>query len=80
MVIEGSREEGFLIGWLYGDGWVTERQDNGKIQYGWIVSNKDIESGIDKKITNSLNMITGESYEGCRRNHGLENLIVLILN
>jgi hypothetical protein len=69
---KGTYEDGFAIGWLYGDGWITERKDNGKIQYGWIVSNKDIESGIDLKIQTFLEKVTGKQHEGCTRSHGKE--------
>ena len=37
----GSYSDGFFTGWLYGDGWVTERGDNHKTQVGVIVSEKD---------------------------------------
>lgn len=46
----GDEDDGFLIGWLYGDGWITDRKDNGKRQYGLIVSKSDNESGILKKL------------------------------
>jgi len=69
---DSSYEEGFFLGWLYGDGWVTERKDNGKIQYGIIVSAKDKEAGIDKKITQYLTSLTGKQYEGCENDGNLE--------
>ncbi|MGG7380221.1 hypothetical protein ACQ7B2_16195, partial [Escherichia coli] len=31
---EGSYEEGFLVGWIIGDGWITRRSDTGMIQVG----------------------------------------------
>jgi hypothetical protein len=37
----GNYNQGFLIGWLYGDGSVTIREDNGKTVYSFIVSDKD---------------------------------------
>lgn len=46
----GSYSDGFVVGWLYGDGWITHRKDNGKTQYGFIVSSGDIASGIDSII------------------------------
>jgi hypothetical protein len=30
----GTFEDGKLIGYFYGDGWITDRKDNGKRQYG----------------------------------------------
>ena len=54
-------EDGFCIGWLYGDGWNTVRKD-GRHQYGFIVSYKDNESGIKDIITNWLNNICDFEY------------------
>lgn len=39
----GSYSDGFFLGWLLSDGWITTRSDNGKKQIGLIVSNKEIE-------------------------------------
>lgn len=50
----GDYDDGFLIGWLYGDGWITDRKDNGKRQYGLIVSKSDVESGVLKKLQSIL--------------------------
>lgn len=68
----GSYEDGFAIGWLYGDGWVTKRKDDGRTQYGWICSLADIETGIDKKIAAFLQRVTGHEHTGCARAHGVE--------
>jgi ribonucleoside-diphosphate reductase alpha chain len=69
----GTYEDGFVVGWLYGDGWITNFEENGKErkQYGFIVSKEDCESGIDEIISSYLTKITGTSYspkirEGCR--------------
>ncbi len=60
----GTYEDGFIVGWLYGDGWITERRDSGAIQYGFIVSEKDQQYGIHTRISKYLNDITGLTYEG----------------
>ncbi len=39
--IGGTRDEGFFIGWLLGDGWVTIRSDTGKQQIGLIIGEND---------------------------------------
>ena len=39
--VGGTRDEGFFIGWLLGDGWVTIRSDNGSQQIGLIVGDDD---------------------------------------
>lgn len=69
---EGSYDEGFCVGWLYGDGWVTHRKDNNKTQYGWVVSNKDKESGIHLKISDFLKRITGNDHLGSEKESTLE--------
>tara|TARA_Y100000034_G_scaffold136784_1_gene215746 strand:- start:3331 stop:7494 length:4164 start_codon:yes stop_codon:yes gene_type:complete len=50
----GSYEDGFLIGWNLGDGWQTFRKDTNRVQYGFIVSDKDKSLGIDKYLSNIL--------------------------
>lgn len=68
----GSYEDGFAIGWLYGDGWVTKRKDDGRTQYGWICSLADMETGIDKKLAAFLQRVTGHEHTGCASAHGVE--------
>lgn len=52
--VMGDYDDGFILGWLYGDGCVTTRSDNGKTQYGFIVSKKDAEGGILDKLNSIL--------------------------
>ena len=63
----GDRSDGFLIGWLYGDGNITVRSDNGKTQYGFTISNEDFENGICQKIVDKLSSITGNVYNPNKR-------------
>jgi len=51
---KGTYDEGFFIGWLCGDGWVTQRKDNDKRQVGIIISEADKENGIIEKIEPTL--------------------------
>lgn len=44
----GTYDEGFVIGWNLGDGWQTDRSNG--LQIGFMVSEKDRESGIDEKL------------------------------
>lgn len=53
----GDYEDGFLIGWLYGDGGIHIRKDNGNAQINLIVSKKDDESNISERLLNKLNSI-----------------------
>lgn len=52
----GSYLDGLTIGWNLGDGWVTERDS--KTQYGFIFSEKDIQSKVAEKIISHLNFIS----------------------
>lgn len=54
---KGSYTDGFCIGWLYGDGWVTDLKAKGKRQYGFIVSEEDDKSGIGDLLVTHLNNI-----------------------
>lgn len=51
---KGTYNEGFFIGWLYGDGWITQRKDNDKQQIGMIVSEADKDNGIIEKLDLTL--------------------------
>jgi len=66
----GTREDGFLIGWFLGDGWLTVRKDNNKNQYGFIISEKDKNSKIGDIILSKLRQIgfNGEWIERSREN------------
>ncbi len=52
---EGTREEGFLAGWLTGDGWMTTRGDNGHTQIGLILAETDLY--LRKKLESQLKKI-----------------------
>jgi hypothetical protein len=69
----GDADDGFLIGWLYGDGWIADGADDGVRQYGLVVSQKDAESGILEKIKTILaNKISPEIHFTLRRNGDYE--------
>jgi ribonucleotide reductase alpha subunit len=63
----GDEDDGFLVGWLYGDGWITTRSDNGKVQYGMIVSEKDKEAGVLDRLDGILEKKTGSSATWTKR-------------
>lgn len=46
----GDYDDGFLYGWVLGDGWFIEKTYNGQPQIGLIVSKKDYKVGIGKKL------------------------------
>jgi hypothetical protein len=47
----GTYDQGFLIGWLYGDGSLTKRSDTGKYVANFIVSKKDGKHILDKLLS-----------------------------
>lgn len=48
----GTYNDGFLCGWIIGDGWVSNRKEYS--EYGMIVSNLDDESNISEKLVQTL--------------------------
>lgn len=60
---KGSYDDGFIVGWNLGDGWITERK-NGLKQIGFIVSENDKQSGIDQMITDYLREKCNYSGDG----------------
>jgi len=66
----GGYDDGFVIGWNLGDGWITDRKDTGKRQYGFIFSSEDIENGIYDRVMKKITLITNKTYnpskiDGC---------------
>lgn len=53
---KGTRGQGFLIGWLYGDGSITVRSDTKKKVCSFIVSDKDGSDVLDKIKTEIFNI------------------------
>src|SRR3990167_6259771 len=49
---EGTRDEGFLAGWLTGDGWMTTRGDNKHSQIGLILGEADwpLKSKLESQL------------------------------
>ena len=68
----GSYSDGFFTGWLYGDGWVTERGDNHKTQAGVIVSEKDAKNGVKDILEEKLNEIGVSATFPLRKPDGRE--------
>lgn len=63
----GSREDGFFIGWLYGDGGIHIRKDNNRPQLNLIVSKKDDESNVSETLLNKLNSLKSETSNWAER-------------
>lgn len=49
---EGTYDDGFFVGWVLGDGWVTVRKDTGARQVGLIVA--DSEPEVRERLLNYL--------------------------
>lgn len=56
--VMGDTADGFIVGWNLGDGWITNRAD-GSTQIGFMVSEQDRLSGIDKRIQEYLHSRCG---------------------
>lgn len=72
----GDREDGFFAGWLYGDGWITNRiESRDKCEFGLCVSRSDVESGgqiiIDRLESYIKNRLKSESSFRWRPDRGL---------
>ncbi|HMP39992.1 MAG TPA: ATP cone domain-containing protein [Roseiflexaceae bacterium] len=52
--VKGDYDDGFLAGWMSGDGWILTRGDTNDTQYGLIVSNEDYQQGIATRIEQTL--------------------------
>lgn len=52
-----SNEDGFVLGWYYGDGWRSYHKVNESIQYGFIFSKEDLDSGIGDRVLNYTNAL-----------------------
>lgn len=48
-----TREQGFMLGWMYGDGWITKRNDNDRLNYGFIFNEN--ETYLADVILNEIN-------------------------
>ncbi len=68
----GNYSDGFLIGWIYGDGWIHQRKDNDKQQVGIIISEKDAQNGILEVINSKLiELGINTSWPQRKRKNGL---------
>jgi len=62
----GVYDDGFLCGWIIGDGWVSDRKEYS--EYGMIVSDTDDESNISDKLIKTLKLnVPGFNGEFKRR-------------
>lgn len=63
----GTYEEGLLIGYFYGDGWITDRTDTNKRQYGVVIPNS-----VERKLPYLEKFKELYQGNGCIREHGTE--------
>lgn len=74
---KGDREDGFLIGWLYGDGCVSEsKTSKNKLRYRLVVAEDDVNSGIldklDSILLNKFGKKSNWSIDSRRKKYVLE--------
>jgi ribonucleoside-diphosphate reductase alpha chain len=68
---QGQYDDGFLIGYCYGDGSVTERED--RVQYGFTFPEETVDDGTMDAVLAKLEEITGTRYQPTLRNRGGED-------
>ena len=76
----GNYEDGFVMAWQLGDGWTTVRRDNGCTQHGFIVSQKDVVCGIDKRIEDYLSLLGSNAKFSNRGSTSELNTVANVLN
>ena len=59
----GNKDDGFIIGWLYGDGWISIRKSTNKVQYGMCISADDAKNGILDKMQKIIPERFGENVD-----------------
>jgi hypothetical protein len=64
---QGSRSDGFLLGWNIGDGWVVNNKEK-RNNIGFIFSQEDILHGISDLVLSKINEETGAEIKGTLNN------------
>lgn len=70
---KGKYEDGFFIGYWYGDGSCTIRKDDNRYQYGFTFGLEKKEVGILDKIVKKLETICNKTISYTTRNRGQED-------
>lgn len=52
-----TKEDGFVLGWLYGDGWQSWHITQNKLVLGFIFNKEDVKCGIANRVLNYTNNI-----------------------
>jgi len=63
-------DDGFICGWITGDGWVSWHKTNETFTYGFIFSKTDKQNGISDKIINFINEKLDDRKISLRENKG----------
>lgn len=70
---KGTYEDGFFIGFLYGDGSITIRKDDNRYQYSFTFGKEKKEVGILDIVKSKLEKITNKEINYNTRNRGKED-------
>ena len=79
----GTYKEGFFVGWLLGDGWITTRGDNGKTQIGMVVSDSKLEAEqplLDFLISIGVNVTFTQRDNGTKEFNTQNVILDTLLN
>lgn len=55
-----SYDEGLMLGWLYGDGWITDKQD-GHTEYGFLFGTEDERDILGQRIVAVVNQFKAQA-------------------
>lgn len=70
---QGDYEDGFFIGYWYGDGSCTIRKDDGRYQYGFTFGQEKKDVGLLDKVVYKLSQICNKQISYVTRNRGQQD-------
>lgn len=63
------KEDGFVLGWFMGDGWLCKHTTQNRDQVGFVFSQEDVKSGIAQRVLDYCNTIA-KRPSTLRQDHG----------
>lgn len=67
---QGDYGEGFLAGWMLGDGWYIRRGDTGRPQFGLVLSEADYQAGMGDILQQILHRVDSSATFARRERNG----------
>ena len=63
-----TNEDGFVLGWLTGDGWISWHSNNKSFQYGFVFSEEDCDNQIARRVLSYTNNLA-KTPSNLRQDH-----------